>query len=242
MILYVNGCSHTAAAEAVVPYCFAEDDPELYHLGRRPHPMNVMASWAMELGRQTHLEVYMDAESASSNDRIDRTTRAWIENNLEKAKQSFMILQWTSWEREEWLHDSGQYYQVNASGIDHVPPEWQDRYRRYIVGVDWQQKTQAAHDKIWALHQYLNDLRVPHLFFNGTSTFSDLPNEQRKNWENCYINPYDRDQSYYNYCLSCGFREKTHGFYHLGADAHSFWADYVLQYMLNHQMLDTAQL
>jgi hypothetical protein len=26
MILYVNGCSHTAAAEAVVPDCFAVDD------------------------------------------------------------------------------------------------------------------------------------------------------------------------------------------------------------------------
>ena len=28
MILYVNGDSHTAAAEAVNPHCFAEDDGE----------------------------------------------------------------------------------------------------------------------------------------------------------------------------------------------------------------------
>ena len=226
MILYVNGCSHTAAAEAVVPYCFAEDDPDLYHLGRRPHPMNLMASWAMELGRRTHLEVYMDAESASSNDRIDRTTRAWVENNLEKAKQSFMILQWTSWEREEWLHDSGQYYQVNASGIDHVPPEWQDRYRRYIVGVDWQQKTQAAHDKIWALHQYLNDLKIPHLFFN---TYNNFSNQIPKIWNKSYIEPYDPGMTYWHYLTNLGF--KSNPSYHFGADAHRKWAEFLLPYL-----------
>ena len=33
MILYVNGCSHTAAAEAVVPDAFAEDDAAAKSLG-----------------------------------------------------------------------------------------------------------------------------------------------------------------------------------------------------------------
>lgn len=238
MILYVNGCSHTAAAEAVVPWCFAEDDPNLYHLGRRPHPINLQVSWCTELGRSTRMEVYCDAESASSNDRIDRTTRAWIAANPDTAKKAFVILQWTSWEREEWLHSSGQYYQVNASGIDHVPPEWQDRYRQYIIGVDWYKKTLDAHRKIWDLHQYLDSLNIPHLFFNGTSTFSSIPLHQRQDWGDCYIQPYSQDHSYYNYCIKHGFREKTKGLYHLGPDAHSFWSNYVLQYMTDHKLLD----
>jgi hypothetical protein len=43
--LYVNGDSHTAAAEAVNPHAFAEDDPELNYLGRLPHPANLAVRW-----------------------------------------------------------------------------------------------------------------------------------------------------------------------------------------------------
>ena len=42
MILYANGCSHTAAAEAVVPNCFAVDDGR-NGIDRRPHPANLAA-------------------------------------------------------------------------------------------------------------------------------------------------------------------------------------------------------
>ena len=45
MILYVNGDSHAAGAEAVNPHAFAEDDPELYYLGRLPHPENLQVTW-----------------------------------------------------------------------------------------------------------------------------------------------------------------------------------------------------
>ena len=40
MILYVNGDSHTAAAEAVNPHAFAMDDGQLFYMGRAPHPEN----------------------------------------------------------------------------------------------------------------------------------------------------------------------------------------------------------
>jgi len=45
MILYVNGDSHTAAAEAVNAHAFAEDDSALRYLGRLPHPDNLAVSW-----------------------------------------------------------------------------------------------------------------------------------------------------------------------------------------------------
>ena len=50
MILYVNGDSHTAAAEAVNSYSFAEDDPALFYMGRVPHPANIAISWGKLLG------------------------------------------------------------------------------------------------------------------------------------------------------------------------------------------------
>ena len=40
MILYVNGDSHAAAAEAVNPHAWAMDDGLFYGLGRMPHPDN----------------------------------------------------------------------------------------------------------------------------------------------------------------------------------------------------------
>ena len=46
MILYVNGDSHTAAAEAVNPHAWAMDDGELFYMGRAPHPANLA-----EIGR-----------------------------------------------------------------------------------------------------------------------------------------------------------------------------------------------
>jgi hypothetical protein len=241
-ILYVNGCSHTAAAEAEVPHCFAEDDPKLYHLGRKPHPLNLAASWCTKVSQELNATLHCDAESASSNDRIIRTTKDWVENNSSLAKNTFAVIQWTTWEREEWLHSDGTHYQVNASGVDSVPPEWADRYRQYILDVDWHTKTIEAHEKIWELHNYLNQHQIKHLFFNGVSTFSDIPQNSMFDWNNAYIDPYSRDGSYYNHCLLKGFREKTHGFYHLGKDAHAYWADFVLYYVNSYNLIGNNEI
>ena len=51
MILYANGCSHTAAAEAVIPAAFADDDGK-HGIDRRPHPVNLAASWCSHVARE----------------------------------------------------------------------------------------------------------------------------------------------------------------------------------------------
>jgi hypothetical protein len=173
MILYANGCSHTAAAEAVVPDAFAVDDGK-NGIDRRPHPANLAASWCTHLSRDLGRTLVCDAESASSNDRIARTTREWIANNPDKLSNTFMVIQWTTWEREEWLHN-GTWYQVNASGADWVPKELQQRYKQFVVDVDWTTKTQECHEKIWILHTELQRSNIPHLFYSSHSTFSDRP-------------------------------------------------------------------
>ena len=52
MKIYINGDSHTVAAEAVNPHAFAEDDPEIFDLGREPHPDNLAVSWGKQLADQ----------------------------------------------------------------------------------------------------------------------------------------------------------------------------------------------
>jgi hypothetical protein len=66
-MLYVNGDSHTAAAEAVNVHAFAEDDPALFYLGRAPHPENLAVSWGKQLSLSLRAGLRCDAESASSN-------------------------------------------------------------------------------------------------------------------------------------------------------------------------------
>jgi hypothetical protein len=236
MILYANGCSHTAAAEAVVPDAFAVDDSRA-GIDRRPHPLNLAASWCSHLAQDLGHTLVCDAESASSNDRIIRTTREWISANPAQLNNVFMVIQWTTWEREEWLHN-GTYYQVNASGVDWVPQELQDRYRQFVIDVDWTEKTQQAHEKIWALHTELQDLKIPHLFYSGHSTFSDI--QKHYNWGVNYLEPYNRSGSY-NAILQQNGHVPTK-WYHFDAKGHCFWTKFLLQYIKHNNLVPSHAL
>jgi hypothetical protein len=234
MILYVNGDSHTAAAEAVNAHAFAEDDADLFYMGRLPHPDNLAVSWGRNLADTAKAMFKCEAESASSNDRIMRTARAWVAANEHNWYRTLMIIQWSTWEREEWLYE-GTYYQVNASGTDHVPQALQEKYRNYIVGLDWKQKTQDCHDMIWAFHSELQAKNIPHVFFNGNSDFSAIA--QPKDWGNNYIGPYDPEQTFSAILTRQGHQTVAPKSYHYGKTAHSFWSRFMLQYCIDNKFL-----
>jgi hypothetical protein len=238
MILYVNGCSHTAAAEAVVPDAFAVDDGK-NGIDRRPHPANLAASWCTKLAKSLNAELVCDAESGSSNDRILRTTQHWVDSNADKLSDTFVVIQWTTWEREEWLHN-GTYYQVNASGADWIPTDLRLRYKQYVADHDYWAKTQEWYEKIWDLHIELEHKKVTHLFYNGWSTFSDIPD--KKNFGKNYIDPYDRALSYNSVLVNNGFEWVTPNSYHFDAKGHCFWANYVLQYIKQNNLVTTDAL
>lgn len=227
MKLYINGDSHTAAAEAVNPHAFAEDDSELGHLGRIPHPDNFAVSWARQLATLMGAHLTCDAESASSNTRILRTTRSWLTEN----RPDLVIIQWSTWEREEWLYE-GVYYQVNGSGIDHVPPALQEKYRHYVIGLDWLSKTRQAHEEIWKFHLELSQMKIPHVFFNGNSDFSRIT--QHQNWQMNYIGPYDPSQTFDSILQQNGHQRLPNS-WHFGKQAHSFFAQFMLQYCIDNQ-------
>jgi len=232
MILYVNGDSHTAGAELVNNYAFAGDDPQLIHLGRLPHPENLTHSWGKLLSLALNAGFHCDAESASSNTRILRTTRSWLETNTNP--DTLVIIQWSTWEREEWLID-GVYYQINGSGIDIVPPAYQEQYKNYIINLDWQAKTQAAHDQIWQFHQELQDQNIPHVFFNGNNNFSKIQNQL--DWGSNYIGPYDPAQTYHAQLQAAGIDTVAPNSYHYGRDGHSRWFRYMLDYIIKNQFI-----
>ena len=234
MILYVNGDSHTAAAEAVNPHAFAMDDGQLFYLGRSPHPDNLSVSWGKLLSLALRCGLHCDAESASSNARILRTTRAWLAERKNNLEDIMVVIQWSTWEREEWEYN-GVVYQVNGSGIDHVPAEAAERYRNYIIGLDWQQKTQEAHDDIWQLHQELLAQNIPHVFFNGNNDFSSIADQ--RDWGNNYIGPYDPAATYDAQIRAAGFETVAPNSYHFGRDAHAWWFKQILNYIIAHKFI-----
>lgn len=233
MILYVNGDSHTAAAEAVTPFAFAEDDPTLGFMGRVPHPKNLEVSWGKTLSKTLRAGFHCGAESGSSNARIIRTTKNWIDN-LANKDQVIIIIQWSTWEREEWLHN-GVYLQVGSSGTDHVPQELQEKYRHFVVGIDWKEKTQQAHLDIWNFHLELNERNLPHVFFNGNNDFSAV--SQKFDWGKCYIGPYDSALTYHGILQANNISTVLPNSWHYGPDGHSFWHRYILNYLMQNSFL-----
>lgn len=223
MILYVNGDSHSAGAEAVVPYCFAQDDYLYRGLGRRPHPENERASYGCLIANQLNAILHCDAESASSNSRIIRTTREYLAN---EGTPDAIIIGWSTWEREEWLYDN-VFWQVNAGGLSNDwPEEIKERYKKYIVSINWNHYEQKAHEEIFAFHNELQNLNIKHLFFN---CYSDFVNQPMVDWNNCYVEPYDPDMTYWQWLTNNGF--KSNDAYHFKADAHEKWAEFLFPYL-----------
>ena len=234
MILYVNGDSHTAAAEAVNPHAFAMDDRPLFYLGRAPHPDNLSVSWGKLLSLALRCGFHCNAESASSNARILRTTRAWLAEQKNNLQDILVVIQWSTWEREEWEYN-GVTYQVNGSGIDHVPPEAAERYRDYIIGLDWRQKALEAHNDIWKFHNELKKQNIPHIFFNGNNDFSSITDQ--KDWGISYIGPYDPASTYHAQLQAAGIKTVMPDSYHYGRDGHSWWFKYLLNYIMDNKFI-----
>ena len=229
MILFVNGDSHTAAAEAVNPHAFAEDDADLAYLGRTPHPANLAVSWGRRLSETLKAGFHCAAESASSNSRILRTTRDWLSQQV-TYDDLLVIIQWSTWEREEWLHE-GVYYQVGASGIDDVPKALQEKYRNLVIGTDWELKTQQAHNEIWTFHSELEQQNIKHIFFNGNNDFT-LVKDHRK-WGTSYIGPYDLESTYDAIIRAQGIDTVAPNSWHFGADGHAVFHRFLLNYIMS---------
>jgi hypothetical protein len=233
MILYVNGDSHTAAAEAVNRHAFAMDDPDLFYMGRAPHPENIAVSWGRRLADALRAGFHCGAESASSNSRIIRTTRDWLHAHSGN-QDPLVIIQWSTWEREEWLHNN-VYYQVNGSGIDSVPEELEEKYKQFVANIDWQAKTKQAHEDIWQFHQELESKNIRHIFFNGNNDFGPL--KERYEWGSSYIGPYDPKQTFNYLIQDQGIQTVAPNSWHFGKDGHSYFHRFMLQYIINNKLI-----
>lgn len=235
MILYVNGDSHSVAAEAVNTCCFAEDDSRYHTLGRQGHPDNLAVSYGRVLATMIDAEFICNAESSSSIDRIIRTTDQYLSTRHDSI--GLVIIGWPTFEREEW-HIDNTYYQITASGSDTVPVKWREMYKQWVIdqsdpGVI-NSKLIKQHDKIWMLHNRFQRGGVNHYFFNTYTDFSKIRDLRHidgwaYDWRDCYLEPYDPAYTYYNWLIQNGYKTVRPGSYHFGPDAHRAWALFLFQ-------------
>lgn len=230
-ILYVNGDSHTAAAEAVNPHGFARDDSQYWDRGREPHPDNLAVSWGQKLAHRMNAQLICDAESASSNGRIIRTTVNHLEGSRHfgGAWPDYIIIGWSTWERKEWVFGD-ENWQISAGGIgDDWPQELKNIYKDWVINIDYAKCMREAHKAIYALHCDLVLRNIKHLFFN---TFLPLTGTEQVDWLGSYLEPYNPDFTFYNWCLAHGFRTVYPGSYHFGPDAHAAWAEFIYPHVV----------
>ena len=117
MILYVNGSTHTMAAEAINPYVTAGDDPNLTYLGQLPHPANLSVSWGKLLSLAIRSGFHCAAIMDNTIDQIIDDTKNWISQQIQNI---FVVIEWPNItindEEKIW-----QFHQVlNNQNIKHV--------------------------------------------------------------------------------------------------------------------------
>ena len=214
MILYVNGDSHSVGHDAVDP---------------GPNPEH---SYGKLLADKLEYEFVCNAEAGCSNDSIIERTLKYLESN----SPDFVIIGWSTWERETWYWNQ-QPYNFTSSGTDPVHPMLQDVYKEWVIQstsqVEQRQRERDSHIKIYLLHKVLSSKNIKHLFFNSYNFFfyTLQYNEPMYAWgdnNKNFIHPYDMKMTYYFWLEAQGYRPKNPKHFHYGADAHSAWADFLL--------------
>ncbi len=234
MILYVNGDSHSAGAQAVNDYAFANDDFSKVALGKKPHPENLKVSYGSNLSNFLKLALVCDAEAGCSNERIIRTTYDYL-NIKDNKQKTLIVIGWTNWTRTEWFdEDLNELIQINASFENSATPNLLKKFKHYVAKLNIVDKQIEWNDKIYQLHLDLNELNIPHLFFNANDDLALVPNNKRYDWNNSYIFPYDTT-NYLKICHEAGYRHNE--WYHYKQDAHLFWARYLFNWLTKNNIL-----
>lgn len=206
MILYVNGDSHSCGHDA--------GGPDF--------------SYGKHVADAIGYQFVCDAEPAVCNDRIIRRTKEYLQNN----RPDFLIIGWSTWEREEWVWE-GTAYHVTASGHDQLPEQLHAKYKEYVISyaskaVQRQKEVENYH-KIWQFHLELDQLQIPHVFFNTFSHFLYTdPTTKEEDWGPFYIDPYDRNMTFYFWLKNQGFELVDPKWHHYKADGQQAWAQFLL--------------
>ena len=243
-VLVINGCSHSVGSEI---------SGQGISDSRECRDKSFGALLAQKLDRKPiHL-----ALPAGSNDRILRTTLAWIGDNIDaiqsKKIDPIFLIHWTGTQRSEFRVNTEPCY---TPFVDHRNND--DSYRPMAVGVqsmssgvtkkitEWFNHLFVYDEIYWTDNKLKNILALQGIFKSmglqywfGDSFDAFSCNKKSLNFESVsklvnrtYFPYFDNlEMTYYWYCKNEGFKniDPTHQIWHLGADAHTFYSEFLVK-------------
>lgn len=239
-LLVINGCSHSAGSE--IPGAGIGDSRECRN-------KSFGALLAKQLGRKPiHLAI-----PGGSNDWILRTSMAWVGDHLMKIRNKeidvIFLVHWTGAERWEYRFPNKPFV------TPHINYDHDTEYRNFTIGSKHNDdlgkypneifklftKMFAEGTQFWsdnkikniiALQSFLQVMGIPFWFGNAFDTFTKTKTYDSTNilvHRQYFPHLENINKSYYWFCKNHGFdnQDKTGELWHLGADAHEFYAKFL---------------
>ena len=183
------------------------------------------------------------AVSGASNDLIYDSTLQYLKTN---PAPDLVVVGWTEHGREQWYFEN-EFHEINQLDVGkRIPEEFRQRYQFWkchiqqdpdwhrIMGLYW-------HNKIYNLHMWLYERKIPHLFFSTFNSFV-IPNQKEHlDWHGNFFNPYNQSYCYTSWCVEHEYAEITPGWQHYNENAHAAWANILIEYMNTHSIYDTVR-
>ena len=195
-------------------------------------------------------DVRNDASPGASNTKIIRTTHEYLYScKLKNEFPNLIVIGWTTSEREDWYYD-GEYRSLNSFNLNMDTAQAYD-LKRYEY---WKNHTSddayiasmcKVYDReIFNLHCEMQELKIPHLFFNAIRTFERSVNDLQSiktslyhyNYGKNFIDPYSSTFTMINWALDHGY--KPTDWWHFNADAHMEFSELLFKYITNNDILN----
>ena len=227
MKIFFNGDSHTNGAELI-------------------DPLN--ETYSYRLAKLLNADIVGNpAKSGVSNDRILRTTEDFIREC--ETYPDLIVIGWSEPLRFDWFYN--EQYRTSRSledgfSIEEAKQHDPIRYE-YLVDVLRNDLGYAHHvyqqNQMYNLHEKLNYLKIPHLFFNAhmsfdyclkrTQLFLPYLRHHQFNWDNSFWNPYhETDGCFLTWGKNRNYKATEHD--HLESNAHLEFSQVLFNHINSH--------
>lgn len=165
----------------------------------------------------------------------------WIQTHVDYfladpnwSRDTFLLIGWTSWEREEW---PWLYNNISVCGGPDfgVPVAMKARYEQWKTTLtrDYMRAClEIWHERIYQVHEALRDSGVPHLFWTTYDNFKDL--SDHRDWHGNFYKPYDPDGCMCKWFAANGVQAIHGDPFHYDTQAHQAWGTELATYTKTH--------
>ena len=222
MLIYFNGDSNTSGMEL--------DDPSTQ-------------SFSAHLSRKLNANYINHSVPGGSNEMIFRTTYQYLDQcKQQNTRPDLIIIGWTESCREDWFVD-GKYMSIDSLGINR-PVDSEARYQDYFRrtrNMNYRHHVfQFYNAKIFDFHLELQNLGIPHLFFNAIECFNRWEHSDdlvhRFDWGKNFYHPYNQEFAMRHYAIARDYEEITPGWHHFKENFQIVWADLLHEHIISNQL------